>query len=573
MLSKRLLVASLVTASGVACVATASAQPSLVMTGFPPSALSPNGEIVGGTIYNSATDSASLVRWSRTGGFTNLGSNVESSFIMMSNDGNAMAYHNNNFENINNAANSILYNPAIPNMWERTAITWRWTQANGHLNCGMWSSANRCDFSINTPSDISGNGRYITASGWTNSLCGPFRAQRFDLQTGTWTRLPFSISAPPASLPSRATRGNAISDDGSVIVGYDDNYNSTQSQILRRAAAWVRNPTTDTYTLVILDPDGGEAYGVSGDGNTVIGVDAARRPCRWTRSGLTFTKTLFDAFGIPQFASANGDWVIAADGWIWNAGLNGGVPQALTTYLADNGFTSPGIDIASPTGSPIWGISDNGRTIAVRLVDRRNECLSTFTGGVIYLDTVPCIPPTVVLPIVGDTDVFPAPGFYSFGVAINAFVSGTGPLNYQWQKKNSAGEWYDLFDDAFCTVSYNPQSFDYKAVLTSQLRLGFLNNTFEGEYRCVITGPCGTTTTNEVVVQARGLVCDSIDFNADSLFPDDTDLVDFLSVLAGGPCSNDPLCSDIDFNNDGLFPDDGDLVAFLRVLAGGPCEE
>jgi hypothetical protein len=68
-----------------------------------------------------------------------------------------------------------------------------------------------------------------------------------------------------------------------------------------------------------------------------------------------------------------------------------------------------------------------------------------------------------------------------------------------------------------------------------------------------------------------GVVCDSIDFNNDGLFPDDADLVDFLSVLAGGPCSTGAACSDIDFNNDGLFPDDSDLVSFLRVLAGGPC--
>jgi hypothetical protein len=66
--------------------------------------------------------------------------------------------------------------------------------------------------------------------------------------------------------------------------------------------------------------------------------------------------------------------------------------------------------------------------------------------------------------------------------------------------------------------------------------------------------------------------CDSIDFNGDGLFPDDQDLVDFLSVLAGGPCSTG-TCNDIDFNNDQLFPDDSDLVAFLRVLAGGNCND
>jgi hypothetical protein len=64
--------------------------------------------------------------------------------------------------------------------------------------------------------------------------------------------------------------------------------------------------------------------------------------------------------------------------------------------------------------------------------------------------------------------------------------------------------------------------------------------------------------------------CGTIDFNRDGLFPEDQDLIDFLSVLAGGECSTG-TCSDIDFNNDGLFPSDDDLIAFLRVLAGGSC--
>jgi hypothetical protein len=72
-----------------------------------------------------------------------------------------------------------------------------------------------------------------------------------------------------------------------------------------------------------------------------------------------------------------------------------------------------------------------------------------------------------------------------------------------------------------------------------------------------------------------GAVCDCIDFNRDTLFPDSTDLDDFLAVLSGGPsaCSTFPVpgCNDIDFNNDGLFPDSADLDAFLSRLAGGPC--
>jgi hypothetical protein len=65
--------------------------------------------------------------------------------------------------------------------------------------------------------------------------------------------------------------------------------------------------------------------------------------------------------------------------------------------------------------------------------------------------------------------------------------------------------------------------------------------------------------------------CDTIDFNRDSLFPDTLDVDDFLSVFAGGPCSNDPNCGDVDFNNDSLFPDTTDIEALLRVFAGGSC--
>jgi hypothetical protein len=79
-----------------------------------------------------------------------------------------------------------------------------------------------------------------------------------------------------------------------------------------------------------------------------------------------------------------------------------------------------------------------------------------------------------------------------------------------------------------------------------------------------------TDSTRAVVVASLPSACDSIDFNGDGLFPDESDLVDFLSVLAGGACTTN-TCNDIDFNNDGLFPDDSDLIAFLQVLAGGGC--
>mgnify|MGYP000986074210 CR=1 FL=1 len=67
--------------------------------------------------------------------------------------------------------------------------------------------------------------------------------------------------------------------------------------------------------------------------------------------------------------------------------------------------------------------------------------------------------------------------------------------------------------------------------------------------------------------------CDSIDFNNDGLFPDTTDIEDFLSVFSGGPCSTAPVpgCNDADFNNDGLLPDTLDIESLLSVFSGGPC--
>jgi hypothetical protein len=88
-------------------------------------------------------------------------------------------------------------------------------------------------------------------------------------------------------------------------------------------------------------------------------------------------------------------------------------------------------------------------------------------------------------------------------------------------------------------------------------------------FRPLLSGPCFTIDGLPITFVVDQ--CDGIDFNDDGLFPDDQDLVDFLAVLAGGPCTNDPNCNDIDFNNDGLFPDDNDLITFLRVLAGGRC--
>lgn len=73
---------------------------------------------------------------------------------------------------------------------------------------------------------------------------------------------------------------------------------------------------------------------------------------------------------------------------------------------------------------------------------------------------------------------------------------------------------------------------------------------------------------NNIVALSLPRVCDSIDFNRNGVFPEDDDVITFLSVLAGEACAS---CGDIDFNNNDVFPEDQDVIDFFMVLSGGAC--
>jgi hypothetical protein len=80
--------------------------------------------------------------------------------------------------------------------------------------------------------------------------------------------------------------------------------------------------------------------------------------------------------------------------------------------------------------------------------------------------------------------------------------------------------------------------------------------------------PGGLRTFSVNLSVVAGQQCDSIDFNNNTVFPEDQDVIDFFSVLAGEECA---VCNDIDFNNNTVFPEDQDVIDFFRVLAGGTC--
>jgi hypothetical protein len=83
-------------------------------------------------------------------------------------------------------------------------------------------------------------------------------------------------------------------------------------------------------------------------------------------------------------------------------------------------------------------------------------------------------------------------------------------------------------------------------------------------------GPDPVTGVANFVAELKQRGCDSIDFNGNGVFPEDQDVIDFFTILAGGPCDTG-TCGDIDFNNNGVFPEDQDVVDFFNVLAGGAC--
>lgn len=140
---------------------------------------------------------------------------------------------------------------------------------------------------------------------------------------------------------------------------------------------------------------------------------------------------------------------------------------------------------------------------------------------------------------------------FSFGATAPARTRGTNPNSFNGENGDLPAGTYYMANALFATQD--------------------ISGAPSGERWHVRGTSASGLDVNAEFYTGVGITCDSIDFNNDGLFPDDSDLVDFLSVLAGGVCSNDPNCNDIDFNNDGLFPDDNDLVAYLSVLAGGPC--
>ncbi len=148
-------------------------------------------------------------------------------------------------------------------------------------------------------------------------------------------------------------------------------------------------------------------------------------------------------------------------------------------------------------------------------------------------------------------------------ITMNAASTATGDTRFQW------------FRDGFPLADGPLGGTTISGAHEQQLSISGVSPADSGGYTCLVSTFCGWAQTLPLEITVGGpacgsAVCNDIDFNNDGLFPDTTDIDDFLSVFSGGACPTSS-CDPIDFNNDSLYPDTADIDSMLSVFSGGPC--
>ena len=197
-----------------------------------------------------------------------------------------------------------------------------------------------------------------------------------------WTEAD-GMTALPVNRPANYSRANQISADGRTIVGWND-----QDDGYRSAVVWV-----DRVPLDIVDGDSipvGEADGVSADGTFVVGggytdIDGNSGSWRWDSrtGGVTLIPGMTFAFGV----SNDGNTVVGNTGFfddppraamIWRKGIG---TMLLADYLAEEGITVPdgwdlsgGLTAMSADAHTLggWGFGPLGTQSYIVRIDRRD---------------------------------------------------------------------------------------------------------------------------------------------------------------------------------------------------------
>jgi len=197
---------------------------------------------------------------------------------------------------------------------------------------------------------------------------------------GVTSTIPAAPVALPWLIPGRNTRVFYCDNDGSVVVGSQENLNS-----LRQAAVW-NNGVGQRLWVEYPKKALPEATVCSADGNWVAGnggTNTNTQAWRWSQStGVQLLGEIIvgSVNGIVTGMSADGTVIVGHEvtgvpatgpGWIWAA--TGGM-QDLTTYATDNGVTGipAGVTLQRPLGvsadgRTFVGTASNGQGFVVRI--------------------------------------------------------------------------------------------------------------------------------------------------------------------------------------------------------------
>ncbi len=313
-----------VTGVGVALAAPALAGMAFQDLGdFSPTDVSADGMVVAGTI------GASAGRWTEAGGLQNIGG--EGGSVSISADGLVIA-------------GNVLDKTGL-----RTAGYWVESlgDGDGWTSIGSIPGAVPCDGSLSSAYGISGDGDVIVGLGWLPELC---KAHGFRWEEST------GMVDMGSTVPDRATRANAISDDTQVIVGWQDGPTG-----FRQGAMW---DDTLSQTLFVSDTGNpvGEAQNTNTDGSIVVGGSVGVDAWRWQATddggavveaigslpGFNFraiaTDLSEDGTVVVGFAGFGGD----RDAFIY---IEGDGMRKLDDYLVELGILdAQGWDLFTPTG-------------------------------------------------------------------------------------------------------------------------------------------------------------------------------------------------------------------------------
>ncbi len=557
-------------ASLASITAIAAAQPKLVITSINDD-LAGNGNSVTGWAYDGAIPGYAAMKWTRGVGFQRLPGVAPGSGgpIFCSGDGSVLAASMDNnanwgglncFPGYDSAGNlKVLQNPC-----SMPSITHRYTAGTGWVNAGSLPrtvdgatgrmiGGTRCDFTINSPADISNDGRFIVGGAWSavtvngsggvsQGFCGDFYGFRYDSLTGQFDRLFGS------STTNRADRVNA---DGTVITGYDLGTipDPAGAYTGRRMAVWLNG------SMTILDTFGNQSGAPVNGPGTVVAAGASRNYSvanfginkmtlvKWTRSGNAWvpqnlgrpidredewgTIYPFNAIaasgisddgntivGTAYYGGSAGQFTGEPRPFICRPDINEGTPLDLYDYLAT--IDPSGTALQGTRITAVRGLSADGNTLLVSGQDSRTDCtppnqsLVTFISGLLSLNgaAVGNEPPTIaVQPVDRSTRC----EWAGWGEVVNITAGGTWPLNYQWQREDPSapGTWINLTNacSGLPEMTFpHDASWEFEGVHGAQLRVNVVGQGggHEGRYRCIVSNAYGSVTSEPATLTFEG---------------------------------------------------------------------